>query len=133
MHRNVEDHSSWPMYKSSFFTRPLIHYTGPVLQGSSLQVEILYICPFICPSVINSYSFPYSDSKLTQPPPVDLSHATSPKVSNVPHPCLPCPPVNWSPFPVNWTPMNRTISFPLGPLHNIISFGVELCVNWTFF
>ena len=31
-----------------------------------------------------TYYFPYSDSKLTQPPPVDLSHATSPTVSNVP-------------------------------------------------
>ena len=50
----------------------------------------------VCVSVITSNSFPYSDSELTQPPPVDLSHATSPTVSNVPHPWLPCPPVNWS-------------------------------------
>ena len=49
-------------------------------KGSSLQVEIL----FIYLSVITFYSFPYSDSKLTQPPPDNLSHATSPTVSNVP-------------------------------------------------
>ena len=43
----------------------------------------------------SSYSFPYSDSKLTHPPPVDLSHATSSTVSsNVPNRCLPCPPIN---------------------------------------
>ena len=55
------------------------------------------VCPFICLSVITSHSFPYSDSKLTQPPAVNHSQVTSPMVSNVPHPCLPCPPVNWSP------------------------------------
>ena len=78
------------------------------LQGSSLQVEILSISLSlslsICLSVITSNSFPYLDSKLTQLPPVDLGHTTSPMVSNVPHPCLPCPPFNWSPFPVNWSP-----------------------------
>ena len=63
-----------------------------------------FVCLSVCSSVITSYYFPYSDSKLTQPPPVDLSHATSAMISNVPHPCLPCPPVNWSPFPVNWSP-----------------------------
>ena len=65
----------------------------------------MIVYPFVCPYVITSNSFPYSDSKskLTQPPPVNLSHTTSPTVSNVPHPCLPCPPVNWSPFPVNWS------------------------------
>ena len=73
------------------------------MQGSSLQVEILSVCLSVCLYVITSYYFPYSDSKLTQPPPVDLSHATSPTVSNVPHLCLPCPPVNWTPFPVNWS------------------------------
>ena len=74
------------------------------LQGSSLQVEILSISLSICLSVITSNSFPYLDSKLTQLPPVDLGHTTSPMVSsNVPHSCLPCPPVNWSPFPVNWS------------------------------
>ena len=57
------------------------------LQGSSLQVEILFVCLSICPSSLQFFS--YSDSKLTQPPPVDLSHATSPNVSNAPHPCLP--------------------------------------------
>ena len=39
-------------------------------------------------------------------------------VSNVPHPCLPCPPVNWSPFPVNWSPNEQdhivTFLFHLG-------------------
>ena len=67
-------------------------------------MEILSIYLFVCLSVITSYSLHYSDSKLTQPPPADLSYATSPMVSNVPHPCLPCLPVNWSPFPVNWSP-----------------------------
>ena len=56
------------------------------------------------------------------------TQATSPTVSNVPHPCLPCPPVNWSPFPVNWSPNEQDhitdLSLPL---------GVELCVNLTFF
>ena len=56
------------------------------------------------------------------------TQATSPTVSNVPHPCLPCPPVNWPPFPVNWSPNEQDhitdLSFPL---------GVELCVNLTFF
>ena len=46
----------------------------------------------------------FSFFRLSQPPQVDLSHATSPTVSNVPHPCLLCLPVNWSPFPVNWSP-----------------------------
>ena len=81
------------------------------MQGSSLQVEILSVR-------LSFYHFPYSDSKLTQPPPVDLSHTTSPTVSNVPHPCLPCPPVNWPPFPVNWSPNEQDhitdLSFPLG-------------------
>ena len=53
--------------------------------------------------------------------------ATSPTVSNVPHPCLPCPPVNWFPFPVNWSPNEQDhitdLSFPS---------GVELCVKLTF-
>ena len=71
----------------------------------------------------NNYYFPYSDSKLTQPPPVDLSHATSPTVSNVPHPCPPCPPVNWS-TNANGEDHVTNLSFPL---------GVELCVNLTFF
>ena len=70
------------------------------LQGPSLQVDILFVCSFVCPSFITSYSFPYSYSKLTQPPPVDLSHATSP--TQLEH-------------------------------YHIISFGVELCVNLTFF
>ena len=50
----------------------------------------LFICLSVHLSVITSYSFPFSDSKLTQPPPVNLNHATSPTVSNFPHPCLPC-------------------------------------------
>ena len=74
------------------------------LQVSSLQVEILSVRLAVWRSVITSYYFPYSDSKLTQHPPVDLSHATSPTVSNAPHPCPPCPPVNWSPFPFNSSP-----------------------------
>ena len=37
----------------------------------------LSICLSVCLSVITSYSFP-SDSKLTQHPPVNLNHATSP-------------------------------------------------------
>ena len=37
----------------------------------------LFVHLFICLSVITSYSFP-SDSKLTQHPPVNLNHATSP-------------------------------------------------------
>ena len=60
------------------------------LHGSSLQVEILSIYMFVCLSVITSYSLHYSDSKLTQPPPADLSYATSPMVSNVP-PMSPMP------------------------------------------
>ena len=82
------------------------------------------ICLSICLSVITSYS----DSKLTQHHPVNLNHATSLTVFNFPHPCLPCPPVNWSPFPVKWSPNEQDyitdLSFPL---------GVELCVNLTFF
>ena len=53
-------------------------------------MEVLFICPFVCLSVITSYSFPFSDLKLTQHPPVNLNHTTSPTVSNIPHPCLPC-------------------------------------------
>ena len=90
-------------------------------------MEILSVHLFVHLSVITSYSFP-SDSKLTQPPLFDLSHRTFPKVSNVPHPCLLCPPVNWSPFLVNWSPNEQDhiadFSFPL---------GVELCANLTFF
>ena len=112
----------YPLYPSQLFSRP--QYRGRVCKWKFWP----FFCPFVCPSVIISYSFPYSNSKLTQPPPVDLSHATSPTVSNVPHPCLPCPPVNWSPFPVNWSPNEQDhitdLSFPL---------GVELCVNLTFF
>ena len=55
-----------------------------LLQGSSLQVEILSIRLFVRLSVITSHCLPYSDSKFAQPPPVDLSHVTSPTVSNVP-------------------------------------------------
>ena len=75
-------------------------------RNGNSEFQILSICPFVClsvcpsvrPSVIISYYFPYSHPKLTQPPPFDLSHATSPTpVSNVPQPCLPCPPVKWSP------------------------------------
>ena len=62
--------------------------------GSSLQVEILSICPSVCASVITSFSFPFSDSKLrrvTQPLPL---YPMSPiHVSHDP----PHSPVNWSP------------------------------------
>ena len=87
-------------------------YWTPLIQGSSLQVEILSVR-------LSFYHFPYSDSKLTQPPPVDLSHTTSPTVSNVPHPCLPCPPVNWSPFSINWSTNSTQI--------NIIAWGRDMC------
>ena len=67
--------------------------------------------------------------RLTQPPQVDLSHATSPTVSNVPHTCLPCPPVHWSP-----NEQAGSYHRPFFHLdhYNIISIGVELCVNLTF-
>ena len=83
-------------------------------------MEILSICPSVCLSSLLILFLIHATS------PVDLSHATSPTVSNVPHPCLTCPPVNWSPFPVNWSPNEHItdLSFPL---------GVELCVNLTFF
>ena len=109
------------------FLDDLVFLLDP-LQGSSLQVEILSIYMFVCLSVITSYSLHYSDSKLTQHPPVDISHTTSPTVSNVPHPCLPCLPVNWSPFPVNWSPNEQDHITDL-----FFQLGVELCVNLTFF
>ena len=72
-------------------------------------------CMSVCYSV--SYSIPYLESKLKQSPPVNFSHTASPTVSNVPHPCFPCPSVNWSPFPFNWSTNEQDhitdLSFPL--------------------
>ena len=105
-------------------TRNCIEHVKVILTRPLTGVEsTISLHLSICLSVITSNTFPYSDSKLTQPPPVDLSQATSPTVSNVPHPCPPCPPVNWS-TNANGEDHVTNLSFPL---------GVELCVNLTFF
>ena len=57
-------------------------FTGPHPGVESTSGNYVFLP--ICLSVITSNSFPYSDCKLTQPPTVDLCHATSPTVSNVP-------------------------------------------------
>ena len=104
-HRLPSTHFPWANILH-LFTRPFSRVES--ISGNSVHLSI-------CLSVITSYSFPFSDSKLTQHPPVDLSHATSPTLSNVPHPCLPCPPVNWFPFPVNWSPNEQDHSTDLFP------------------
>ena len=124
--RNVGSTIFTPMCKNIFqlqmshiFTRPL---TG--IESTSGNSVHLSVCLSICLSVITSTSFPFSsDSKLTQPLLVHISHATSPTVSNVPHPCLPCQSTS-PPSQSTGPPMNRIITFPS---------EVELCVNLTFF
>ena len=115
-HRSKSSFFPWKFFLRNKINRDFIK--GGRGGGESPFYEV------ISQKKITNESFP----KLTQPPPVDLSHATSPTVSNVPNQCLQCPPVNLSPFPVNSSPNEqdhiRDLFFPL---------EVELCVNLTFF
>ena len=108
-------------YQSDF--NNLTRFLLDSLQGSSLQVEIL----FICLSVITSNSFPYSDSKLTQPPPVDLSHASLPRYPMSPIHVSHARQSTGPPSQSTGPPMNRIISQTF-----LFPFGVELCASLTF-
>ena len=87
--RHLGDHLKTSTFKLT--SDPKIFYT----RTASAACDKYTVFPFI--------DYCWYTYKYHVCPPVNNSHTKSPTVSNVPHPCLPCPPVNWS-------PMNRIIS-----------------------
>ena len=79
--------TSWPLFWSphyfDLFILNSLYFDLFTQPRSGVRVYKWKFCPFVCLSVINSFSFPYLDSKLTQHPPVNLNHTTSLTVSNV--------------------------------------------------
>ena len=118
----------------SFCPIPLIYkdFLLDPFQGPSLQVEILSVCLFVRPSSLLILFLIQTLSSRNLP----QSTLVTQLLPYVPHPCLPCPPVNWSPFPVNWSPNEQDhitdLSFQTPPLLNFRAAG-EDDKDWTGF